>query len=254
MAYEFYIGEMLLPVPPGKLTVKVGNNNKTYTLMNEGEVNVLKKPGLTEIEFEALLPNSQYPFAMYASGFQGAEVYLEELERLKKKKKTFQFIVIRALSNGSVLFDTNMTCSLEEYSINEDADSNGRDVVVSIKLKQYRDYAVKKCKVKVKKTLNLKKLRNKKKFNLPESDDHMVLVSQAKGESPMVQIKIKKVITLYNLAKKIYGKGSFYSIIAEANYLGKRGETEAQKKKKMWKKSKKLKKGKKVMIPLEYYD
>lgn len=253
MAYEFYIGTMLLPVPPGKLTVKVGNNNKTYTLMNEGEVNVLKTPGLTEIEFEALLPNSKYPFSMYKDGFQAADVYLEKLEHLKAKKKTFQFIVIRALPSGSVLFDTNMTCSLEEYSIKEDADSQGTDIVVTVKLKQYRDYGVKKCKVKTKKTLNLKKLRNKKKFNLPESDDHIVWITQMQDGTPTAQIKIKKVITLYNLAKKIYGDGSLYTIIAEANYKGKRNATEAEKKKGMWKKSKKLKKGAKVMIPLEYY-
>lgn len=253
MAYEFYIGTMLLPVTPGKLTVKIANNNKTYTLMNEGEVNALKKPGLTDIEFEALLPNSEYPFAVYKSGFQRANVYLEELERLKVKKKKFQFIVSRVLPNGSILFDTNIKCSLEEYSIKEDADEYGSDIMVTVKLKQYRDYGVKKCKVKTKKSLNLKKLRQKKWFNLPGNDDSMVLISQVKGEAPTAQIKIKKKLTLYNLAKKIYGDGSLYTIIAEANYIGRRGETEEEKKKRMWKKSKKLKKGTKVNIPLTYY-
>ncbi len=89
MSYDFYIGTMLLPVAPGKLTVKINNGNKTYNLMNEGEINVLKLPGLTEIDFEILFPNTAYPFAIYKNGFQKVSVYLEELELLKTQKQTF---------------------------------------------------------------------------------------------------------------------------------------------------------------------
>ena len=251
MAYEFYIGSTLLPVTPGKLTVKIGNNNKTYTMMNDGEINVLKTPGLTEVEFEALLPNQEYPFAVYKDGFQRANVYLDELDSLKKEKKTFQFIVSRVLPSGDILFDTNMTCSLEEYSIKEDADEYGTDVTVTVKLKQYISYGVKKCKVKTKKSLNLKKLRSKKLFNLDGGDTF--LVGKSSDGILTASLKLKKTVTLYNLAKKIYGDGSLYTVIAEANYIGNRGETEAEKKKRMWKKSKKLKKGKWITVPLEYY-
>jgi len=34
--------------------MKIKNANKTITLINEGEVNLLKKAGLTEIEFECV--------------------------------------------------------------------------------------------------------------------------------------------------------------------------------------------------------
>ena len=151
MAYYFYMGEMLLPIAPKKLQLKVKNQNKTYTLINQGEVNVLKKPGLTEIEFEALLPNVIYPFALYDKGdFQQADYYLGKLEDLKTEKKKFQFIVSRKLPNGDVLFNTNIKCSLEDYSIVEDAKEYGMDVMVKIKLKQSTDFKVKTCKVKKK--------------------------------------------------------------------------------------------------------
>ena len=52
MAYYFYLGKTLLPVAPSKLSLKIGNQNKTYTLINEGEINVLKSATLTEIEFD----------------------------------------------------------------------------------------------------------------------------------------------------------------------------------------------------------
>ncbi len=253
MAYEFYIGNVLLPVAPEKLTVKIKNGNKTYNMMNEGEINVLKTPGLTEIEFEALLPNVRYPFAVYRDGFQGAQFYLDELERLKAEKHTFQFIVSRTKPNGNLLFDTNMTCSLEEYSIVEDASEDGQDVRVSISLKQYREYAVKKCKVKTKKKLDMKKLLSKKSFHLPTGSNGEILVIKRDGKTEMAQIVIKKAITVYNLAKKIYGDGALYTVIAEANYSPSKKEQASGKKTSMWKRSTKLKKGKTALIPLTYY-
>lgn len=146
MEYHFYMGTMLCPVAPSKLQLKIGNNNKTMTLINEGEVNILKQAGLTDISFDLLLPNVKYPFAMYKSGFVTADYFLNEFERLKTNKKPFQFIVTRAFPNGKLLFSTNMTVSLESYEIKEDA-KQGFDVVVSIKLKQYKDYGTKTCEV-----------------------------------------------------------------------------------------------------------
>lgn len=254
--YEFYIGNMLLPVSPEKLTVKIKNGNKTYNLMNEGEINVLKKPGLTEIEFEVLLPNREYLFAVYKNGFQRAKVYLDRLEQLKRCKKPFQFIVFRKIRERSktsdeekVLetFNTNITCSLEEYSIVEDAKDNGTDIRVSISLKQYRHYGVKKCKVKKKKVLNIEKLRKSKYIHLRGATDQMTLL-----ENNCYQIKLKKSMTLCNLAKEIYGKEKLYTVIADANaregYSREKGLIIDK-----WKKSTKLKKGTKVLVPGTYY-
>ncbi|UZN00560.1 hypothetical protein OL548_14135 [Lysinibacillus sp. MHQ-1] len=47
------------------------------------------------------------------------------------------------LPTGNLLFDTNMTVSIEDYEIKESAD-NGFDVIVRIQLKQYREYGNKK--------------------------------------------------------------------------------------------------------------
>lgn len=61
--YQFCMDGVLLPVTPSSLTIKVANQNKTVTLINEGEINILKLPGLSKISFSALLPNQRYPFA-----------------------------------------------------------------------------------------------------------------------------------------------------------------------------------------------
>ena len=53
--YDFYFdtkyGLLTLPITPSELTITNGSNNKTVTLINEGEVNILKLPSLTELEF-----------------------------------------------------------------------------------------------------------------------------------------------------------------------------------------------------------
>lgn len=146
MAYEFFIDKMLCPVAPSKLEIKVNGNNKTMTLINEGEINILKTAGLTDVSFDLLLPNVKYPFATYKSGFQNAKYFLDKLESLKTGKKPFQFIVTRTFPNGKMLFDTNMKVSLEDYTIKENS-NEGFDVVVSVKLKQYREYGTKTCNV-----------------------------------------------------------------------------------------------------------
>ena len=97
MAYLFYLDKMLCPVTPSKLQIKIINKNKSVILINEGEINILKTPGLSEVGFDAVFPNTKYPFAKYKKGFKRAKYYLDKLETLKTSKKPFQFIVTRKL-------------------------------------------------------------------------------------------------------------------------------------------------------------
>ena len=71
--YEFYMDDVRLPVTPSALTIKTANQNKTINLINEGQVNVLKTPGLSKISFNALLPTREYPFGCYPNGYQPAQ-------------------------------------------------------------------------------------------------------------------------------------------------------------------------------------
>lgn len=58
--YRLYLkqnGEqLLLPVTPAEIETRTGNQNKTAYILDFGEMNLAKKPGLTEIRFTALLP------------------------------------------------------------------------------------------------------------------------------------------------------------------------------------------------------
>lgn len=204
MAYHFYLGKMLCPIAPSKLQLKITNNNKTMTLIDEGEINILKQAGLTDISFDLLLPNVKYPFAVYKSGFENAKYYLDELEKMKTEKKPFQFIVTRLFPNGKMLFDTNMKVSLESYEIQENADE-GFDVVVSVKLKQYKDYGTKICNITFensKPTVSVETTRPTETSPAPSTNKTYT---------------VQKGDCLWNIAKKFYGNGSKYTVIYKAN-------------------------------------
>lgn len=97
MAYWLFLDHVVFPVAPEKITTKINNKNETIDLIDGSEINLLKKPGLTEYEFELLLPMTKYPFAHYDNGFLDARYYLDVLERLKLEKRHFQFDLYREM-------------------------------------------------------------------------------------------------------------------------------------------------------------
>lgn len=208
--YYFYFDKLCFPIAPEKMETKLKGNNQTVTLINEGEINQIKSPKLTEFSFDLLLPQiTKYPFATYPNyetkvkvgwldipiiipntNLTPASYYLENIESLFTSKKPFKFKVIRRSPTNKVLFDTTMSVTLEEYSVKEEA-SNGFDVVVSVTLKKYVKYGTKKITVKKKgnKKILTKKTIRKVNKKLPTT------------------YKVKKGDTLYMIAKKHYTSG-----------------------------------------------
>lgn len=202
MAYQFYIDKILLPVAPAKLEIKIGNKNEVCDLLSGEEINRLKSPELTEISFEALLPISDYPFSSYGKG-ESAATLLKKFYALKTGKKTFQFIILRKLPGSGELWDTNIKCSLEDFTHTEDAEDGG-DVTVQFELKQYRDYGT-------------------KVIQIPSSTRKSFARAAVKKSRPVSKPPTRKTYTvrsgdcLWTIAKRQYGSGSKYSTIYSAN-------------------------------------
>lgn len=204
MSYYFFMGKVQLPVPPAKLQLKISNKNKTLDLINQGEINIAKIPGLTEVSFEVLLPNVKYPFASYFEGFRGADYFLEHFEKLKTSVDPFQFIVCRMTPRYEFLFSTNLTVTLEDYEITEEA-GNGFDVQVPIRLKQYRPYATKILKIQT---------------NEDGTKDATIEQQRSGGrEIPKMYQSRDGSQTLFEICKTQLGDGSRWQEIAKLNNI-----------------------------------
>lgn len=202
MSYACYLDGVEFPVP-SKLTVKVKNKNKTLVLLNEGEINFLRTPGLTEI----VVP---FDFPML-TGSRSPDYYLGVLEKLKTEKRHTQFILVRRSPNGRALFDTNIQVSCEDYNVTEDG-KNGLDVSVDVNLKQWRDYGTK--------TVTVQESPAPAQSTPAPSQPQTVAVEKERDTSTAPQAKtytVKKGDTLWAIAKKYYGAGAQYSKIYEAN-------------------------------------
>ena len=198
--FQFYLDGLLFPVAPEKMTVKIGNQNDTLTLISGQEVGLLKLPGLSKITFSCLLPAVRYPFAQYPGGvFQNPKNYLDKLESLKQTCKPFFFQVIRP---GH--FQTSFTVSLEDYTITEDASKHGQDVFVDVTLLQYQAY--------VTKTIQ---------FKTDSKGSTTATVSQPSrdttGKKTTTSYTVKRGDTLWNIAKKYLGSGAKWKTIYDAN-------------------------------------
>ena len=210
MAYYMYIGKVCFPITPGKMTIKAGNKNKTITLINEGEVNLIKTPGLSDISIdELILPAIQaYPFANYENNeFYGPEYYLGKLEKWKNKKKPVQFKMSRTTPDGkNLLWDTNFDVTIEDYEIVEDADAQGMDVVIKLNMKQYRFWGSKKLKKKKNGNYTIgkpiRKTKEKAKQYIVKEGDTLLKIArkQLNDES--------KRKTIYTLNKKVIEKAA----------------------------------------------
>lgn len=204
MAYQMYLGDVLFPVAPSKLKLKINGKNKTLDLINGQEVNVLNPAGLSEFDFEILLPGVRYPFADYEDGFELPDYYLEELEQMKLSQKPVRFIVIRESPSGDSFFDTNMAVSLEDYTVTEDA-KEGMDVVVSVSLKQYVFYGVQRVTVQL-------------KTETPQDAAVIVEAEREDTSAPeLTTYTVRDNDCLWSIAKRYLGNGSRWPEIYELN-------------------------------------
>ena len=201
--YNFYLDRILLPVSPGNLEIKVNNQNRTMNLIDTGEINLIRKQGLTDVRFTCLIPQSRYPFAVYIQEFQPALFFINGFEALKNRDTPFQFIVAREDGGGRVLHNTNTTVTLEYNVLNENWARSLYDLEVEIRLKEYRHYASKAVQVRMpaNRPPNISTQNNRPPQNPPRTRTHTVV----RGDS------------LWAIARRFLGNGQRWREIYNLN-------------------------------------
>lgn len=197
MAYEVYIDDMLLPIPPQKIPIKYPGQNETATLINGEEINITRPPGLAEISIDVVIPQMDYPCASWDGSVEDAEEFISRLQDLKESGDTFEFIVIRDS------FDTNMDVTLEDYNVSDDV-KEGLDLVVSLTMKEARHYGTK--------IMNF--------VIVPEQPIPAAASPEPERPAAQPQVKtytVKSGDCLWNIAKKQLGDGNRWKEIHNLN-------------------------------------
>ena len=213
--YFVFLGYLPLPVAPEKIEISVPNMNKTISLVDQGEINVIRGAGLKEISFEMLLPSFKYPFANYSFGSFSTSQAIGYLEHLKQTGTTAYFIVTRC-RKGVPSWWTNIHVTLEDFKVIEDA-NNGTDVLVSINLKEYREYSTKLADVSEpdkngKVTAKFNTTRAVTGNIAPYLGNYKKILN--KDGTTTMTLEVKAGTTLYNEAKKMTGSASATAVKA----------------------------------------
>lgn len=198
--YRLYLKQdgkqILLPVTPAEMETKTGNRNKTAYILNFGEMNLAKKPGLQEIRFTALLPGRQYSFVQTEDGFHEPEYFLNSFKEYKAAAKPVQLILFRKLADGTQLFCGNMEVLLEDYTVTEKGGEQG-------------DFWVK---------MHWKEWKAAKSIRYSIKGNTMVEQGQERQtKQPAATYTVQKGDCLWNIAKKQLGNGARYREIAQKN-------------------------------------
>ena len=204
--FWFSVDELffVFPVTPGEVTMKIGSKNETIDLINMGEVNIIRGPSLVDIEFEIRYPMRQYP---YSRG-DGNTFFTqwEKLKDAKENKKPIDFGINRpskaiVAHNGyKPGWNTQLKVTIEDMDIKESFDE-GDDVLISFKLKQWKNYGVVKITKSENTTSSSTEERPSDTANTDETKSHEVVYGD----------------TLWGLAQKYYGDGTKYTLIYDAN-------------------------------------
>ena len=180
------------PVLPSAINVQDYAITNDSNITGLGDVTVFGGKGLRTIEISSFFPNPKrkYKFVNYND-------YPKQYDCVSKIKKWMdKGEVLRFIVTGT---EINFQVRITDFEYSEQ--DGTRDVYFTINLKEYRKIKISSTTPKKKKTDNKDRTDTKETDNKPKQKTYTV----------------KSGDTLYDIAKKHYGKGSDYKKIIEKN-------------------------------------
>lgn len=201
--YKMYLGinngeeGFTFPVLPEKIEIEENGDNKTFEVINLGEINTINLPKLMEISFESFFPKNRGPYVSSEQFFEPS-FYISKIKEWRDKKQKIRFI----FTGGSAL-EVNDLFTIESFKCNENGGEVG-DIYYSIELKRYRSYAAKKITIVNNTTSNKTVAQSsppQRPVERPKEKTHTVV----KGD------------TLFFIAKRYLGNGNMWREIFNLN-------------------------------------
>ena len=214
--YQFILDKVKLPLAPQSLKMSIDDKDETVDLMNGEVLTILNSPGLTEFEFDFILPASPIGSTIPASTFRDPDYYLSKLESLKLSKKPFTFKVIRTIgTNDRVvrnLKETVMTVSIMDYDVTEDAENYGFGKKVNIRLREYHSHATKKITVEIEEGKGNIYYDETKEREIEYKQEVTQVISAGSW-------LIKEGDTLQSISQAVFGTTDYWAGIADLNNI-----------------------------------
>ena len=181
-----------LPIKPASFQVSFENTHQTVNVQTRGDVTILGKKGLKTFALESFFPAHDYPFADYKKD-RGPWEYVKEI--LSWQEDPIQLVITKTKINKTVI--------IKSFEYGEE-DGTG-DVKYSLTMEDYRPPKYTKPVKAVLEPIATTKKKptkdNNRTDNKPKKKVHTVSGND----------------TLWSIAKKYYGSGSYHTKIYNAN-------------------------------------
>lgn len=177
-----------LPITPSEFSLTVNQNNVVVNVHALGDINLIGKTGLAEIDISSFFPSIDYNFSKNENNNVPYD-YVDMIEQWRLEGEPIQLII-----TGTLI---NMECTIDSFSFGER--DGTRDVYFSLHLKEY-------------KKVTLTKLANVK-GTTKESTRTTQNASVNSGKN----YTVKNGDSLWKIAKQFYGNGGLYTKIYDAN-------------------------------------
>lgn len=204
--YKLTLGEITFPVAPSTINISQSGKNQTIDLINDMEVSIVKLPALREVSFEVELPYKARNYSIYENGFRMANYYIKIIKSYMDNRTPINFTIVRQLPNQNLLHQTSFLVTLESYTT-KDVSEKGFDIYVSISLKEYKRFETKK--------VTTYKDGSSVLINAENNRD----ATSSPNPTTPISYVVKSGDTLWDIAKKYYGDGSKYTVIATENNI-----------------------------------